>query len=571
MKNPIKRIVPLILVVLIIASIGWYLLVYDRDFTRDMLLSQARFWDSQGHNGVASWFYDQAYSQLDQDEDIAIELAQQYQSDGNYTKAEYTLTNAIADGGTAELYIALCKTFVEQDKLLDAVQMLDNVSDPAIKAELDALRPSAPSVDVAPGLYSQYLPVTVSSDSGSLYVSQDGEYPSIQEDLYSGPITLPGGETVLYTLVVADNGLVSPLTVFQYTVGSVIEEAVFADAAMEAAIRSLLAMEEGQSIMTDQLWDITEFTMPEDAVTIEDLKLFPYLESVTIQDMTIESLSPLAGLTELVSLRLEDCRIDAENLSILANLPSLQRLTLTGCSLSTIADLAGAQNLTYLDLSHNTLRNLEVLTDMTTLYEINLSHNAVTDLTALNTLPALERLDVSYNSLTSLAPMAQSAKLTWLDASHNSLSALDGLDGFTALTHLAVDHNQLTDVSILGACTSLTELSISNNSISDISALASLTALEDFDFSYNQVSELPGWPEGCALVSIDGSYNQITSLYPLRNMENLSYVYMDYNQLENIDAIANCYRLVTVNVYGNKIEDVSKLKEHNIIVNYDPS
>jgi len=571
MKNSMRRIIPLILVILIIASIAWYLLVYDRAFTRDMLLNQARFWDTQGYSKVASWFYDTTYSYLGQDENIAIELAQQYKSDGNYTKAEYTLTNAIADGGTSELYIALCKAYVEQDKLLDAVQMLDNISDPFIKKELDSLRPGSPSVDVAPGLYSQYIPVNLTTDAGTLYVSQDGEYPSVEDDLCNDAITLPGGETVLYALVVADNGLVSPLSVLNYTVGSVIEEAVFTDAAVEASVRGLLELEAEETIMTNLLWNITEYDLPAEASSIEDMKLFPYLQSLTIQDKALDSLSSLAGLTELVSLRLEDCRIDAESLSVLAKLPSLQRLTLRNCGLSTIADLAGAQHLTYVDLSHNTLRNLDVLTDMSTLYEVNLSHNAVTDLTALSTLPALERLDVSYNSLTTLAPMAQSSKLSWLDASHNALRSLETLDSFTALNHLAVDHNQLTDISVLSACTGLTELSISNNSVSDISALSSLTALENFNFSHNQVTKLPNWPDGCALVSIDGSYNQISTLKPLSKMENLSYVYMDYNLLESIDTIANCYRLVTVNVYGNNIEDVSKLKEHNIIVNYDPS
>lgn len=571
MKNPIKRIVPLILVIIIIAAISWYLLVYDRDFTRDVLISQARHHDTQGNNKLASWFYDMAYSYSGQDEHVAIELADQYKSDGNFTKAEYTLTNAISDGGTSELYIALCKTFVEQDKLLDAVQMLDNVADPAIKAELDALRPSAPTADPAQGLYSQYITVNLYSDSGTIYCSADGEYPSTQEDLYSESFTLPGGETVLYCVVVADNGLVSPLTILHYTVGSVIEEAVFTDGAMEASVRELLSADADSTLMTDQLWNITEFTVPAEAASIEDLKLLPYLESLTIENKQLDSLSALAGLTELVSLRLEDCRISAESLSILANLPSLQRLTLNNCGLSTIADLAGAQNLTYLDISNNTLQNLDILSEMTTLYEVNLSHNAVIDLTALSTLPALEKLDVSYNALTTLAPMANSPKLSWLDASHNSLTALDGLDQFSSLTHLAVDYNQLTDISILATCTGMTELSISNNAVTDIRSLSTLTALEMFDFSYNQVAQLPNWPDGSALTSIDGSHNQLASLAELSNMEQLSYVYMDYNQLESIDAIADCYRLVTVNVYGNPISDVSKLTDHNIIVNYDPS
>lgn len=54
-------------------------------------------------------------------------------------------------------------------------------------------------------------------------------------------------------------------------------------------------------------------------------------------------------------------------------------------------------------------------------------------------------------------------------------------------------------------------------------------------------------------------------------MNSLTYVYMDYNLLTNIDAIADNYCLVQVNVFGNQIEDVSALRAHDIIVNYDPT
>ena len=42
MTNFSKKLLPIILALLIIASLVWYCFVYDRDFTRDMLLSQAR-------------------------------------------------------------------------------------------------------------------------------------------------------------------------------------------------------------------------------------------------------------------------------------------------------------------------------------------------------------------------------------------------------------------------------------------------------------------------------------------------------------------------------------------------
>ena len=222
MKKLIHFLVPLLLVILVIASIGWYLFVYDRAFTRDILLQQARNNDLKGNTSLSSWFYNMAYSFSGQDENVAIELANQYKASGNYTKAEVTLSKAIRDGATKELYTALCKTYVEQDKLLDAVSMLANIPDASIKAELEAMRPTAPEADYPAGYYSQYISVALSSSEGTLYYTTDGDYPSIADAPYSAPIELPLGETQIYAISVGDNGLVSPLTIGTYTIGGVI-------------------------------------------------------------------------------------------------------------------------------------------------------------------------------------------------------------------------------------------------------------------------------------------------------------------------------------------------------------
>ena len=42
MKKAVRIFIPLLLVLVILASVAWYLFVYDREFTRDSLLSQAR-------------------------------------------------------------------------------------------------------------------------------------------------------------------------------------------------------------------------------------------------------------------------------------------------------------------------------------------------------------------------------------------------------------------------------------------------------------------------------------------------------------------------------------------------
>jgi len=184
MKKTIRFLAALLLTLLILASIAWYLFIYDREFTRDTLLSQARFQDTHGNSKLSAFFYDFAYVFSDQDEDVAIELANQYKHDGNYTKAEYTLTTALNNNPTADLYVALSRAYVEQDKLLDAVNLLDSISNPTLKAQLDSLRPSAPAADYAPGYYSQYMDLHISSTGKYIFYTNDGDYPSTKGVVY---------------------------------------------------------------------------------------------------------------------------------------------------------------------------------------------------------------------------------------------------------------------------------------------------------------------------------------------------------------------------------------------------
>ena len=185
MKKFLNFLIPCILVLAIIFCLVWYLFIYDREFTRDMLLQGARYFESEGNLQISSWLYNQAYHRAEDNDAVAIELADQYKYSGNYTQAEYTLSSAIADGGGLDLYIALCKTYVEQDKLLDAVNMLNNVTDPIIKTQLDKRRPDTPVPSTEPGFYSQHIQLDFSSENARLYISTGSEFPSIHPRQYS--------------------------------------------------------------------------------------------------------------------------------------------------------------------------------------------------------------------------------------------------------------------------------------------------------------------------------------------------------------------------------------------------
>ena len=572
MKKFFRVFIPIILAFAVLLCLVWYLAVYDRAFTRDVLLSSARRFDENNKPGLAAWFYDLAYNQSIDSDEVAIELSEQHKADGNFTQAEVILSKAIEENASTDLYIALSKTYVEQDKLLDAVKLLNGITNPDILKDLETLRPAAPAAAPEPGFYNQYISVTVSSDSGTLLVSPTGEYPSIYDTPCAEPVVLGDGENTIYAVAVAENGLVSPLSIFGYTVGGIIEEAMFADAAVETCVRELLGVDKDVILMSNQLWDITSFTMPAEATSFADLKYMPFLEELVITNGPAKELDALSSLVHLTTLRITDTPVSAEELEIIGTLTKLRSLTLNGCGLSTAAPIENLINLTYLDLSNNTIRNIQPLAALTELTEAYLHHNALTDLTSLSGLTSIVRLDVSYNALTSISPICNTSGLIWLDASHNMLTDIVGMEKLTLLQYLSVAHNSITDISPLAACISVTELYLSNNTITALTAIEPMTKLYKLDFSYNQVTELPSWEKDCALIRIDGSHNLLSDLSNLSGLDNLNSVYMDYNEeIDSIEELADCHVLILVSVYGTKVTEVEMLTDQSVIVHYNPT
>ena len=572
MKHFIKKIIPFLLALTILASIGWYFFVYDTTLTRDLLLQQARRCEENGKTSMAVWLYNVAYWQSGNDETVAIELSEQFKSLGNFSKAESTLINAIQDGGGVDVYIALCKTYVEQDKLRDAVTMLDRVSNPQIKQQLDALRPKAPDASVVSGTYNQYMQITFTSNARTLYLSTDQDYPSIHKDLSNGTFTLSGGQTTIYAVGVGENGLVSPLAVYGYIVKDVVEEVIFTDTHVEAAIRQQLQLSNEETIYSNMLWNVEQFTFPAQAETCQDLKWLPGLKQLTMEDCTISDFTPIAGLNKLESLRIVNMMIEGSDLSFLENLTSLTELTLSGCGISTISRLSGLTNLKQLNLSNNTIRNISALSAMNQLEQLQLSGNALVNLQDIAGLVTLKELDVSYNSLFTTAHISSLVNLTKLDVSSNELTKLEGMDTLVALEHFAAAYNHLVDVDILGSCKKLRTLDVSHNTLLNIQVVSLLTALEDLDFSHNEVSRLPSFSAESALTVIRGDYNKLTSLDNLAKLGQLTYVYMDYNSdVSNINALKNCKTLREVHVYGTKVTNIKQLADAGILVHYTPA
>lgn len=568
MKRIVKRILPILLSLVVICSIFWYLFVYDRGFMQDILLGSARYFEQQGNHSIATWLYNQAYLHSGNDDDVIIELAERFKKIGNYTRAEVVLSSAIAENASADLYVALCRTYVEQDKLMDAVKMLENVTNPQIKAELDAMRPAAPVSAPAPGYYTQYMNVTVETSEGNhLYVATDGDFPSIQNP-YSGDITLVGGENKIYVIAVDQSGLVSEPCYFSYIVGGVIEEVTVSDPALEKLFRQMLNISNDQTLFSNDLWNITSLTVPKDVKDLSDLSRLAFLETLVIENVKLSGLQMLSSLTELKNLTIRGCPLSATDLSVIGSLPNLENLTLNDCSLSNISGLSNATRLVSLNLNNNAIKDLSPLSFLKNLSTLNVSSNALTNLSALSAMEGLTVLDVSYNSLVSLAPLATCPKLTSITATNNQLATIPVFDDPTILTTLIVSGNNLTGTDNLANYTSLTTLDLSHNQVTDVSHLAGLNKLIAVNLSHNSITTLPAWSKDCSLVELDASYNKITSVTALRGLAKLNYVFLNYNKLTNINPLADCRMLVRVSIYGNSVSDVSKLTAMSVIVDH---
>ena len=147
MKHTLKILIPILLILALLIGACCFFLIARRDLTESVFTYWGNHFYNNGRYGRAITCYKLAMHFAPKDAELAIWLSNAYKRSGNYTKAEYTLVNAITQSpDAADLYIALSKTYVEQDKLLDAETMLGRITNDAVRTQIDALRPAAPVI-----------------------------------------------------------------------------------------------------------------------------------------------------------------------------------------------------------------------------------------------------------------------------------------------------------------------------------------------------------------------------------------------------------------------------------------
>jgi len=553
MKRALKVIIPVILILAILLAAAWFLLFYRPDLTADVLVNYGDSMVEKERYDRAVFSYSLACSLQPQEEEYARTLAKTYILSGNYTKAEYTLVKAISSQPhNASLYIDLCRTYVEQDKLLDAVQMLDRIADPDVLQQLSDLRPDVPVLWPESGYYTDYIEVSAESALSDLYVTIDGEYPSMEDDLYRGPVSLSGGETTVIAIAYDEStGLVSPAALGGYTIGGVVEVVALNDPAINSAVRTLLNKTESDALLTSDLWGIAalELNQPTD---LQELAYFTGLRSLTILNVSGLNFAPLAQLVDLEYLNLSGCTVSSNSLQAIGSLTELKQLDLSSCAMANIDALSPLTKLTQLNLANNSIDNIGVLSLMLELEEVNLANNPITSIAGLSACKNIRSVDISNCSVGSLTSLSEKEYLETLLAPNNKIDTLEELAACPALRKLDVQANLITDITVLTQLPSLNIFNGSNNQI---------TVVPDFDETTSQLQQF----------SID--YNQVEDISGLKGLQQLNYVYADYNKIVDLMPLQENYTMVQVNVWDNPVtpESVAALQEFSIIVNYNPN
>ena len=262
------------------------------------------------------------------------------------------------------------------------------------------------------------------------------------------------------------------------------------DPNLRAAIEAKLGKASGTAITADEMATLTILLAPnanisdltglEHATNLRALNLGDVeVEGGFINSNSVSDLSPLAGLTRLTKLGLENNSI--ANISPLAGLTNLTDMEIGGNKITDVSSLAGLTKLTLLWLNNNSIADISPLTGLTNLKTLVLENNSISDISPLAGLTNLTQLRLYINPISDISPLAGLTKLTSLGLGRNNISDISPLAGLTNLTTLTLWTNSISDLSPLVANTGLGKgdrIDVSENPLNSASINTHIPALQ---------------------------------------------------------------------------------------------
>ncbi|CAL5992381.1 leucine-rich_repeat domain-containing protein [Hexamita inflata] len=260
--------------------------------------------------------------------------------------------------------------------------------------------------------------------------------------------------------------------------------------------------------LCDQIFN--KYLKIEDQPLIKSLKFLQDLPVTNLFVQKCESLTFVVCPTNIVKLRLEQCK------------------------LRSIDGIEAMINLKLLKMCSQEKLDFHCIQRLTRLNKLYLGNNNITDISFLKPLVNLRDLSLSCNNLGTLSTLQnlQNLKnLTILDLAQTEISNISTLSNLVNLTDLYLWDNQISDIYPLSNLKRLRSVELGENSVVNISPLRYLTQLEELYLANNKIVNINPITSLKSLKSANLSENFIIDLQPALNHVNAQKIYIsDQNQ-----------------------------------------
>lgn len=160
--------------------------------------------------------------------------------------------------------------------------------------------------------------------------------------------------------------------------------------------------------------------------------------------------------------------------------------------------------------------------DVASLQTLTVSDKKVSNLDGLQYLVNLENLDLKNNDINDIKPIASLIKLRNVNLSNNKISNINPLERLKNIITLYLDDNDIEDISSIANLNKLLTLSISKNKIKNVDALKETQRILILNIYGTLVEDLKPISSLENLKTLNLANTQITDISPLKDNKKLS-------------------------------------------------
>ncbi len=318
-----------------------------------------------------------------------------------------------------------------------------------------------------------------------------------------------------------------------------------------------------------------------DIAAIGDIEKLESLEYLELSGTDVYDITNISKLANLKTIFLNDSD-NIKNLDPICAIPTLKNLTVMEMPIIALNLKTDIVSLDTLVIEDTELKNVDFLTNCTTLKELKLIDNGeLISIPSFSNLTSLETLDINslYNAnyVSHIGFVSGLTNLKVLTV-HGTLHDFSTLGTLTGLEELYLDTSVLDEnLSPLSKLTNLKVLSLSGSPMSGyvpLNFLSSLTKLEKLDLSGadypkgTQIFDLPNLKE-LTLSSFVGDFSKISKLSNLESLSINNMVLMDDIYIEGDNGFYSVYfeGERSMSAYTDSVGKITSLKNLSIAQN----